>query len=624
MTTATDTVPLTTDRARAAARSRFVLAFAAGLVAVLVLGAGALYAFDRQYDGRILPGVRAGSIDLSGLTPESARSRLGAAYAPAAEGELLLTAGDRTVRVSYADVGRRIDVDALVADAAAIGRSGSAFDRLIGNVRTAVRGVDLDPRMLLDETALTARIEAVAANLDRAPSDASVAIVDTGFELTSGKNGLRADREAPLAQATAALLRLDAPGRVEISIPTVEVEPTITTAEATEAKAAAERIAADIDVTVGEEKWTVKASTVRTWLRLAPTVDGRYVPILNVMGPVPTIETIAAKVKVAPKNASFLVAQSGKVFGVTAGRDGRTLDVNATSRLMVEGLQARAASQATTAIPAVVTVTKPELSTEEAEKAAPLMTQISTWRTYFPIGEKNGFGANIWIPAKLIDGYVLAPGETFDFWRAVGPVTRAKGFTDGGAIINGRTEPQGALAGGICSCSTTLFNAAARAGLKMGSRKNHYYYIDRYPLGLDATVFISGAGSRQSMSFTNDTMHPILIRGINSRSGGAGYVRFTLYSVPNGRTVTFTRPIVKNVRPASDSTQLTSTLAPGKRKRIEYPVDGKDVWVTRIVRDASGKVIHRNQYYSHYARITGIVLVGRAAAADDTAGTPAP
>jgi vancomycin resistance protein YoaR len=620
MTTATDTVPLKTGRAPDATKTRFVMAFVAGLVAVLLLGAGALYAFDRQYAGLILPGIRAGSVDLSGLTPEAARSQLSAVYAPAGQGELVLTAGDRTVRVPYAEVGRRIDVDALVATAAAIGRSGSPFDRLVGNARTALRGVELDPRMLVDEAALAGRIEAAAASLDSEPSDAAVAITDTGFQLTPGKNGLRADREAPLAQATAALLQLDAPGTVEVAIPTAEVEPTITTAEATEAKAAAERIATDLDITVGKDKWTVEASTIRTWLRLAPTVDGRYVPVLNVSGPVPTIQEIANKVKVAPKNASFVVASSGKVSGVTAGRDGRVLDVKATSKLMVQTLQARAATPASAPIEAVVTVTKPQLTTEEAEKAAPLMTQVSTWRTYFPIGEKNGFGANIWIPAKLIDGYVLAPGETFDFWRVVGPVSRARGFTDGGAIINGRTEPQGALAGGICSCSTTLFNAAARAGLQMGARKNHFYYIDRYPLGLDATVFISG-NSRQTMSFTNDTQYPVLIRGINSRSGGAGYVRFSLYSVPNGRTVTFTRPIVRNIRPASDSTQMTNTLGPGQRKRIEYPVDGKDVWVTRIVRDASGRIIHRNNYYSHYARITGIVLVGRGAAAD-TAGAP--
>lgn len=622
MTTATDTVPLQADRPRAAARSRFLMAFLVGLFAVLLIGAGALYAFDRQYEGRILPGIRVGSVDLSGLTPEAARGRLGAAYAPAGAGELVLTAGNRTIRISYADVGRRVDVDALVADAAAIGRSGSAIERVIGNARTALRGVELQPRMLVDETALATRIEAAGAFLDRPPTDASVTIVKTGFQLTAGRNGVRADRETPLAQATAALLRLDAPGQVAVSIPAEEIEPTITTAEATEAKAAAERIASDIDVTVGKEKWTVKASTLRTWMRVAATVDGRYVPVLNVTGPVPTLEEIAEKVKVAPKNASFILARGGAKFGVTPGRDGRALDVKATNSLLIQKLQERASTSGITAVPAVVKVTQPNLTTEEAAKSAPLMTQISTWRTYFPIGEKNGFGANIWIPAKLIDGYVVAPGETFDFWRAVGPVTRAKGFTDGGAIINGRTEPQGALAGGICSCSTTLFNAALRAGLDMGARRNHYYYIDRYPLGLDATVFISGS-SRQTMSFTNDTKHPILIRGINSRSGGAGYVRFSIYGVPTGRTVSFTRPVVKNFRPAGDSTQLTNTLAPGKTKRIEYPVDGKDVWVTRVVRDSSGRVIHRDTYYSHYARITGIVLVGRAAAAD-TAGTPAP
>ena len=135
--------------------------------------------------------------------------------------------------------------------------------------------------------------------------------------------------------------------------------------------------------------------------------------------------------------------------------------------------------------------------------AIPKMRRISRWTTYFPISEKNGFGANIWIPARLIDGYVVAPGATFDFWDAVGSVTRAKGYRSGGAIINGRTEPQGALAGGICSCSTTLFNAALRAGYEMGARRNHYYYIDRYPLGLDATVFISASGSKQTMSFTS-------------------------------------------------------------------------------------------------------------------------
>jgi VanW like protein len=125
-----------------------------------------------------------------------------------------------------------------------------------------------------------------------------------------------------------------------------------------------------------------------------------------------------------------------------------------------------------------------------------------------------------------------------------------------------------------------LFNAAMRAGYDMKVRRNHYYYIDRYPLGLDATVFISASGSKQTMSFVNDTDYPVLIRGYGYRVGSAGYVKFEIYTVPNGRKVVIGKPTVKNVRYSTDTIQYTSSLPAGHTKRIEYPVDGKDVWRT--------------------------------------------
>ena len=92
--------------------------------------------------------------------------------------------------------------------------------------------------------------------------------------------------------------------------------------------------------------------------------------------------------------------------------------------------------------------------------------------------------------------------------------------------------------------------------MKMGARRNHYYYIDRYPKGLDATVFRSDGGSTQTMSFTNDTGSPVLIRGINTRSGNNGWVTFVIYSVPNGRKVVIGPAVVKNSRKATDTTVL--------------------------------------------------------------------
>ncbi len=572
MTTATvDSTP-----ANRSSRSalRFGLAFLAGLLAVLALGVGALYAYDRQFEGRILPGVRVGSVDLSGLTPAEARTRLSSAFAPVSDGELVLTAGGREVAVPLDQIGRRLDVDGLVADALVAGRTGGPVERAIGGARTAIRGASLGPRVMLDADLLARRVEAVAATFERDPTNASVAVTDTGVQVTAGVDGAVADRRAALTAAMSALGRLDVPARLEIGLPVRPVEPQLTTAEAEAGKAAAERMARDLAVTVGDEQWVIDADTVRSWLRVSPTVDGRYVPVLDVARIAEALEPIAEEVRRAPKDASFLIGDDNKVTRVTPAANGRRLDVAATAVLVKDALRARADQPGSDAVEAAVRTVTPQLTTEEAEAAAPRMQRISTWTTYFPVSEKNGFGANIWIPTRDIDGYVLAPGAWFDFWKAVGPITRERGYKDGAAIINGRTEPQGALAGGICSCSTTLFNAALRAGFEMGDRRNHSYYIQRYPLGLDATVFKTSSGTVQTMAWRNDTDYPVLIRGFEIREGNDGYVRFDLYSVPNGRKVTLSAPTVRNVQPATDSVEYTDTLPAGQRERIEHPVAG--------------------------------------------------
>jgi vancomycin resistance protein YoaR len=233
------------------------------------------------------------------------------------------------------------------------------------------------------------------------------------------------------------------------------------------------------------------------------------------------------------------------------------------------------------------------------------VTKIGEWTTNFSPSELNGNGANISIPTSIIDGYVVEPGAVFNFLDVIGPITSPP-YTAGAAIVNGRTR-EGVLGGGMCSCSTTLFNAAARAGLEIRSRRNHSYYITRYPVGLDATVWVASARSRQTMSFLNDLQYPVLIRGIN----GSGVVTFELYGVPDGRTTEFSEPVVTNEEKAQDFYQYTNDLAPGQRDRVEYAVDGFDAVVVRTVRDAQGNVIHEDTFRSDYKTITGTVLVGR-------------
>ncbi len=482
---------------RPSSRLRFAVAFLIGLMLALAVGVGAMYAYDQQYLGRVLPGVSAGAVDLSGLDPTTAADRLRAEYASLSEGEVVLIGPEGEHSIPFESFGRRVDVDAMVADAMAIGRDGNPVERVIADARTALRGATIEPRVTYDPDALAAQISDYAASLAKRPKNAAVVRPEEGaFQLVPGAAGREADATVPISTTLAAIGDLDAPARIEVPVPVSAVLPAVTTIEAHLAQSQAERIAArlylDIDGVKGDKPY-ISATKLRTWVKFTATADGGLVPSIDTTELAATVKKLAKKIDKPAVNASFKT-NGGKITGVTPSKAGYKLDQDATVSKIETMLASRAAGAATATVEPSLKVTNPVLTTAEAKAARPKMRKISSWTTYFPITEKNGFGANIWIPARLIDGYVVAPRATFDFWDAVGPVTRARGYRQGGAIINGRTEPQGALAGGICSCSTTLFNAALRAGYEMGARRNHYYYIDRYPLGLDATVFISGSG----------------------------------------------------------------------------------------------------------------------------------
>jgi vancomycin resistance protein YoaR len=431
---------------------RFLAAFMISLVAALGLGASGLYAFDRQYADRILPGVTIGGIDVGGMTPQEASSRLNQAFASFAQGKAVLTSGPLEMPIDYADINRRPDLEGMVAEAMAVGRSDKTVERIILDARTALRGVDLQPKVLFDAAKLARYVDASAARLTVIARDASVTATKTGYAVVDGVPGRKADRVGPTDLLAAVLARADAPGEIKVELRVGPSQPDVTTAEATAARAAAERMTADVAIVEGKEKWTIPAATVRSWLSFSAS-DGVYKPVVKPDGPAKALATVAKKIGQSPLNASFTIA-GGRITGVTAARNGRALNLALTSTRIHALLAARAEAATSAPVTPVTTITAPALSTADATAVIGKMTKISTWTTWFPISERNHFGANIWIPAMDIDGTVVGPGETFDFWNAVGPISRAHGYGDGGAIINGKTEPQGALAGGIFARAT--------------------------------------------------------------------------------------------------------------------------------------------------------------------------
>jgi vancomycin resistance protein YoaR len=603
---------------------KVVLAIVAGFVLTIGFGVGALLAYQGQYEGRVYPGVVVDGVDVSGLSREAAAAAVEQGLARYGAGEAVVDVDGAVIRISYAALGRRADAQRLVDLAWSVGRSSaSPVERAAQGVRSLLDGTEIDPLVVVDPAAVEREVARAAALVDRQPLDGTAAVTKSGFTTTTAVEGRGLPRDEVAAALLERLTDPAAPATLALSVAAAPIEPAVTDADVEAAVAAATRMARDVELVNGKETWTIKAATVRSWIEFGAPAAGEYGPAVSAEAPAKALAALAKKIDRKPKDASFLVGRGSTPVGVVAGKNGRKLDVEASSALVAEAVNARATApdEEPPAVEPAIAVVKPKLTTEEAEKTAPRMKRLASWTTRYEVSERNGFGNNISIPARDINGYVVQPGAVFDFWKAVGPVTYERGYRDGGAILNGRTEPTGALAGGICSTSTTLFNAAARAGLEILERDNHYYYISRYPTGLDATVWKT-SGSQRSVKFRNDTDKPILIRAMAS----PGVVTFEIWGPPTGRTVSFSRPTIKNVIKAVDTVQYTTSLKPGARKRIEYPVDGMSVWVSRTVRDKSGRAIHSDTWFSDYRRVNGIVLVGKSTspATPKPSPTPAP
>lgn len=570
----------------------------------------ALLAYDASYDGRVLTGVGVGGVDLSGLDHDQASAALRAAFGGYSDGRVVIrtTAGD--VSVAYHEFSRQADVEAMTDAAMQTGRAGNPIERAVAEVRLALSGRSLEPRLTLDAVALEVKIQDALLQLDREPVASRVTMSVLTVDTTPARAGRTFDGTEAAAAALEVVRRTDAPPEVVVEATALEIPPEHGDGEALAAKAAAERMIGDVVVTLGKQQWKIDAATVRSWLRFETGADGSAWPIADQDAIAGSLTKIAKAVRRAPVSAMLMKSRRGRIVGVAAATDGRQLDATATATAIAGALASRGGGA--TAVPVAVRVANlpPKFSTADALKQAPLMVRLGSWKTWFPISERNYWGANIWLPAKIIDGTVLVPGQTFEWWRAVGPVSSARGFGPGGFIAGDHTEPTGALGGGMCSSSTTLFNAALRAGLQMGERSNHRYYISRYPLGLDATVSKTGGGS-QTVTFTNDTDRPIVIRTFRYRSGGRGWVRYEIWGIPDGRTVSLSKPAVTNLRKATTRTVYVSTLKTGARKQTEYPANGMDVSVTRVVRDRHGNMIHRETYLSNYALWDGRIEVGR-------------
>lgn len=607
MTTATFPRRIMRPIASAPDRRSFAAGFGLALALGLLAIAGLAVAIGAVAGDRVLGGVSVEGVSLAGLDRAAAEERLAAKLPPVSSGRAAVVAGETEVSVAFEDLGRAYDLDAMLDAALAVGRAGTPWDVGLDRLRSLAHPTAIGVEVTAyDPTALERLATRVADTVSQLPVQAWV---EPGTFAVHPSTDGRVLEAGAVEAALAGALATTSPADVRVELAVTPVAARVSTAQAQRAADVASATAADLALTVpnaapDEAPLTLPGSEIASWISFSLAEAGGLAMEVDAADAAAAVAELAGAVDRDPVDAVFTVAGAG-LGGVVAAQDGRALDATASTELLLAALDERAAGAAVPSLALAVDVTEPALTTVEAEALLPQMQLLSSWTTYYTAGDGNGFGNNISIGAWDLDGYNLAPGEWLSFWDGIGPVTVERGYSYGGAIINGRSVANGALAGGICSTSTTLFNAAMRLGLEIGERTAHYYYIERYPTGLDATVSIYGDWVTD-MTFRNDTEYPIVIRGF----GSPGVVTFQMWSVPNGRTVVLSDPLITDRRSAGDTTQLDPSMAPGTARRVEWPHHGFKVTVSRTVYAADGSIVHQNTWFSDYRAVDGVTLVG--------------
>lgn len=156
---------------------------------------------------------------------------------------------------------------------------------------------------------------------------------------------------------------------------------------------------------------------------------------------------------------------------------------------------------------------------------AKITTEYLKQETYYRGGFSTGFAGsidsrkhNIRLALKKINGTVLRSGEVFSFNKTVGPRTFANGFLEAKIILGGKYEM--GVGGGVCQASTTLYNAALLADMKILAANPHSLRISYIEPSFDAMV----NSGWSDLKFQNTSDRPVYIRAYTE--GDRAYVSF--------------------------------------------------------------------------------------------------
>ncbi len=547
------------------------------VVLLLLLGLALLFggAYAAAYVGagdKVPRGTTEAGVDVGGLTPEEAVRTLEEGLADRVDDPIDVMFDGESQSVSPADAGLTVDYEGSIA-AAGGGRSwdpGRLWDYYTG-------GDDLPPVVDVDEQAMTAAIDELAATIGTPARNGRVGFRDGRVEVAQPRTGETVDVDAARESVTAAYLSEDSEAELSLATSLPEIDE-IDVQRAVE-EFANPAVSGPVTLLFGDSEVQLAPRVYADALRLRPQ-QGELVPGLDRKALTKLLDSrissgdpVDATVRVVDGSPRVIPAKPGVTY--------QPADVERTFLELV----VRPEGEREERIKAVAA--QADFTTADA-RALKITELVSTFTTYYPHAEYRN--VNIGRAAELVDGTILEPGETFSLNGVVGERTVENGFTEGYVISDGILVQD--LGGGVSQMATTTFNAMFFAGLEDVEHKPHSFYIDRYPVGREATV----AWGSVDLRFRNDTPYGVLITANVTPSilSSSGVVTVSMWSTKHWDITTST----------SDRYNLTQE----ETRRVDtlrcHPNDGYggfDVDVFRYFRKpGSSELVRTEKFHTTY------------------------
>jgi lipoprotein-anchoring transpeptidase ErfK/SrfK len=253
-------------------RSFIVVAVA---VAVLVLGAVGVYAYDKTRDDLIAKGVTAGGVDLSGLHPQAARDKLQRELANPLRKPIYVKYAGKRYKLSARKAAVRVDVDTMVDRALAESRKGNVVSRTTRAITGGSVHASVPMAVAYSRPAIRRFAAKVKKSVDQDPRDANIDVTGGEVVKVDSRPGRELDAQGLQRQIGTELVQATSDHRV---VPVVDkVRPKVTTKEL------AKRYPRVITINRGAFKLTlyhdlkpVKTYTIAVGQQGLETPAGRY------------------------------------------------------------------------------------------------------------------------------------------------------------------------------------------------------------------------------------------------------------------------------------------------------------------------------------------------------------